>query len=154
MSRKEQPGTSKPSPMASLSRIVSRLDQARLTGEKLEEALGHLGIAVGAGAVAIYRKWYDDLEYRKEGDVVHSLIFTPAVTGGGVFLTGSTKKMHDVNGYAYGSLHIVQDITRERQIESKLHSSESMFQTIADYAGLGIALFQKEKALFIMEETP
>lgn len=338
MSRKEQPGTSKPSPMASLSRIVSRLDQARLTGEKLEEALGHLGIAVGAGAVAIYRKWYDDsdifslerlalwagkstaadvlpetiasrdiapqlwdrlrnreivridlnpqnapagkaqirtlpvrhkgkmfgfialtgldagsltsaarefleaicpifemwvskmnlkkrlndvieflpnatigindkgiatvwnpavekmtgwsadriigkgnyeyalpfydirrplicdlilkpdpawedtyLEYRKEGEVVHSLIFTPAVTGGGVFLTGSTKKMHDVNGYAYGSLHIVQDITRERQIESKLHSSESMFQTIADYAGLGIALFQKEKALYYNE---
>ena len=92
MSRKEQPGTSKPSPMASLSRIVSRLDQARLTGEKLEIALGHLGIAVGAGAVAIYRKWYDDMEYRKEADVVHSLIFTPAVTGGGVFLTGSTKK--------------------------------------------------------------
>lgn len=60
MSRKEQSGTSKPSPMASLSRIVSQLDQARLTGEKLEEALGHLGIAVDAGAVAIYRKWYDD----------------------------------------------------------------------------------------------
>jgi hypothetical protein len=38
MSRKEQSGTSKPSPMASLSRIVLRLDQAGLTGEKLEEA--------------------------------------------------------------------------------------------------------------------
>lgn len=37
MSRKEQSGTSKPSPMASLSRIVSHLDQARLTGEKMEE---------------------------------------------------------------------------------------------------------------------
>lgn len=90
-------------------------------------------------------------EYRKEGDVVHSLIFVPALTGGGAFLTGSTKRMRDINGFAYGSLHIVRDITRERQIESQLHSSESMFRTITDYAGLGIALFQKEKALYYNE---
>ncbi len=90
-------------------------------------------------------------EYRKSGDVVHSLIFVPALTGGGAFLTGSTKRMRDISGFAYGSLHIVRDITRERQIESQLHSSESMFRTIADYAGLGIALFQKEKALYYNE---
>ena len=60
MSRKERSDTPKPSALAALSRIVSLLDQAGLTGEKLEDALGHLGIAVCAGAVAIYRKWYDD----------------------------------------------------------------------------------------------
>lgn len=83
-------------------------------------------------------------EFRKEGDVVHSLIFTPALTGGGAFLTGSTKRFRDLNESVYGSLHIVRDITRERR-------SESMFRTITDYAGLGIALFSKEKALYYNE---
>jgi PAS domain S-box-containing protein len=90
-------------------------------------------------------------EYRKEGDVVHSLIFTPALTGGGAFLNGSTRKMRNLNGKPFGSIHIVRDITRERQMESQLHSSESMFRTITDYAGLGIALFQREKALYYNE---
>jgi PAS domain S-box-containing protein len=91
------------------------------------------------------------VEFRKEGDIVHSLIFCPALTGGGAFVTGATKKMRDIVGSACGSIHIVRDVTRERQIETQLQSSESLFKTITDYAGLGIALFQKEKALYYNE---
>ncbi|MGZ3523268.1 MAG: PAS domain-containing sensor histidine kinase [Thermodesulfobacteriota bacterium] len=87
-------------------------------------------------------------EYREEGDVVHSSIFTPALGGTGAFVTSITGRMRDINGRVYGSLHMVRDVTRERQIESKLQSSESMFKTITDYAGLGIALFQKGTALY------
>ena len=90
-------------------------------------------------------------EYREEGDVVHSSIFTPALGGTGAFVTSITGRMRDINGRVYGSLHMVRDVTRERQIESKLQSSESMFKTITDYAGLGIALFQKGTALYYNE---
>jgi PAS domain S-box-containing protein len=87
-------------------------------------------------------------EYREEGDVVHSSIFTPALAGTGAFVTSITQRMRDINGQIYGSLHMVRDVTRERLIESKLHSSESMFKTITEYAGFGIALFQKGKTLY------
>lgn len=90
-------------------------------------------------------------EYREEGDVVHSSIFTPALGGAGAFVTSITGRMRDINGRVYGSLHMVRDVTHERQIESKLQSSESMFKTITDYAGLGIALFQKGNALYYNE---
>jgi PAS domain S-box-containing protein len=87
-------------------------------------------------------------EYREEGDVVHSSIFTPALGGTGAFVTSITQRMRDINGQIYGSLHMVRDVTRERLMESKLHSSESMFKTITEYAGFGIALFQKGKTIY------
>jgi len=90
-------------------------------------------------------------EYRKEGDVVYNQVFIPAMMGAGVFLTGTIKRMRDINGRICGSIHIIRDVTRERVMESELHRSESMFRTITDYAGLGIALFGKEKALYYNE---
>ena len=91
-------------------------------------------------------------EYRQEGDVVHSSIFTPALGGTGAFVTSITGRMRDLNGRVYGSLHMVRDVTQERQMENKLQSSESMFKAITDYAGLGIALFQKGTALYCNDQ--
>jgi len=97
-------------------------------------------------------KWEETyLDYKSDGDVVHSLAFIPLVTGAGRFVTGITSKMRDFNGRVFGAFHHIRDITHERQVESKLKSSESMFKTITDYAGLGIALFGKEKALYYNE---
>ncbi len=91
------------------------------------------------------------LDYKREGDVVHSQAFIPLVTGAGRFVTGITAKMRDFNGRVFGSLHHIRDITHERQVESRLKSSESMFKTITDYAGLGIALFGRERAFYYNE---
>ena len=91
------------------------------------------------------------LDYRREGDVVRSMAFVPLITGAGRFVTGITAKMRDFNGRVFGSLHHIRDITHERQVESRLKSSESMFRTITDYAGLGIALFGKERAFYYNE---
>jgi len=91
------------------------------------------------------------LDYKREGDVVHSQAFIPLVTGAGRFVTGITAKMRDFNGRPFGSLHHIRDITHEREVESRLKSSESMFKTITDYAGLGIALFGKERAFYYNE---
>ncbi len=91
------------------------------------------------------------LDYKREGDVVRSMAFVPLVTGAGRFVTGITAKMRDFNGRVFGSLHHIRDITHEREVESRLKSSESMFRTITDYAGLGIALFGKERAFYYNE---
>jgi PAS domain S-box-containing protein len=91
------------------------------------------------------------LDYKREGDVVHSQAFIPLVTGAGRFVTGITSKMRDFNGRVFGSLHHIRDITHERHVESRLKSSESMFKTITDYAGLGIALFGRERAFYYNE---
>jgi len=90
-------------------------------------------------------------EYRKEGDVVHSLNYLPVLTGGETLVTSATKRMRDINGRVFGALHLVRDVTREHKIESRLQSAESMFKTITDYAGLGIALFRSDKALYYNE---
>lgn len=90
-------------------------------------------------------------EYRDEGDVVHTLSLLPVLTGGETLVKSATKRMRDINGRIYGSLHLVRDVTRERKIESRLQSSESMFKTITDYAGLGIALFRSNKTLYYNE---
>jgi PAS domain S-box-containing protein len=111
----------KPSPLTALAKIASLLNPAELSGPDLLASLEILGTACDARAAGIYRKWYGDSD------------------GVSLKCLGSW--------FADGSMHIVHDITRERQIESQLQSSESMFRTITDYAGLGIALFQKEKAL-------
>jgi PAS domain-containing protein len=91
------------------------------------------------------------LDYKKEGDVVRSLAFIPMITGAGRLVTGITAEMRDFNGRLYYALHHIRDITHEREVESKLKGTESMFKTITDYAGLGIALFGKERALYYNE---
>ncbi len=88
------------------------------------------------------------LDFKREGDAVRSLAFIPMITGAGRFVTGNTALMRDFNGRVFGAVHHIRDITHERRVESRLKSSESMFKTITDYAGLGIAFFGREKALY------
>ena len=90
-------------------------------------------------------------EYRKEGDNVYCLNFLPELVGGGGLVNGTTRRIRDINGRIIGAWHVIQDITRERNFESRLQSSESMFKTITEYAGLGIALFRGNKALYCNE---
>lgn len=92
------------------------------------------------------------IEYRKEKDVVHSLNRIQGITGGETLVTSATKRIRDINGRVSGSLHFVRDVTREHLIESRLQSSESMFKTMADYAGLGFSLFRDNNSLYFNEK--
>ena len=92
------------------------------------------------------------IEFRRVGDCVYSSTYCPGVPGGGAFVRCKTSKIYDLNNRLWGTAHTVLDVTRERQIEKDLHQSESMYRAIADFAGMGIMLFRRDRVLYYNEQ--
>ena len=63
--------------------------------------------------------------------------------GGGATIASKTGVVYDLNNRPCGSVHVIQDVTHEQEMAENLHRTESMYHTLTDFAGLGIALFEK-----------
>lgn len=63
--------------------------------------------------------------------------------GGGATVASKTGLLYDANERTCGSVHIIQDVTHEREMEENLHRTQSIYYTLTDFAGLGIAQFDK-----------
>ncbi|MBM4347543.1 MAG: PAS domain S-box protein [Deltaproteobacteria bacterium] len=92
------------------------------------------------------------LEFRRVENSVYSLSYCPGVPGGGAFVSCKTSKIFDINNRLWGTVHTVRDVNRERQIEKNLQRSESMYRTIANFAGVGIMLFRRNRVLYCNEQ--
>jgi len=88
------------------------------------------------------------LEFQRKNDTVFSKAYCPALPEGGAFLTCKTSILHDINNRQWGCIHTVRDVTHERQMEIDLHRSKYIFETITDFTGIGIMLFQNENIIF------
>ena len=66
---------------------------------------------------------------------------------GGATVASKTGLLYDATERPCGSVHIIQDVTHEREMEENLHRTESFYRTLTDFAGLGIALFAKNGCL-------
>ncbi len=69
----------------------------------------------------------------------------------GIFVPSKTGTLYDICDRPYGSIHYMEDVTREREIAKNLRRSETMYRTIIDFAGVGIILFRKDRILYYNE---
>jgi PAS domain S-box-containing protein len=92
-------------------------------------------------------------EFRRIENNAFVMAYCPSVPGGGAYLDGKTSTLHDLDGWLWGSIHNVRDITRERQIEKSLHRSESMYRGITDFADMGIMVFGEEQVFYHNERV-
>jgi PAS domain S-box-containing protein len=92
-------------------------------------------------------------EFRRVDHNVFVIAYCPSVPGGGAYLDGKTSMLHDLDGWLWGSIHNVRDITRERQIEKSLHRSESMYRGITDFADMGIMVFGTDQVFYHNERV-
>lgn len=83
----------------------------------------------------------------EDGDLYTSA-YCSALPGGGAYLDGKTSKMYDINHRLVGAIHSVRDVTPEHQMKKSLHRSESMYQAITDFAGVGILLLRPQSVLY------
>ena len=92
-------------------------------------------------------------EFEQEDDHVNALAFCPTLPGGGAYLRTDTNRLYDVNNRLWGAIHAVRDVTMERQMQENLHRSESMYRSIADFAGVGILLVNSDKVIYANEQA-
>ena len=92
-------------------------------------------------------------EFDQEEDHVKALAFCPALPGGGAYLRTDTNRLYDVNNRLWGAIHAVRDVTMERQMRENLQRSESMYRSIADFAGVGILLVNNNEVIYANEQA-
>ena len=92
------------------------------------------------------------LEYRKEGDSIFATAYCPALPGGPAFVSCKVSKLYDVTNRTWGAIQMIRDITLERKTEKNLRRSESMYQAITDFAGIGMMLFRRHQILYCNEQ--
>lgn len=92
-------------------------------------------------------------EFEKGEDHVNALAFCPTLPGGGAFLRTNTNKLYDFNNRLWGAIHAVRDVTLERQMHANLQRSESMYRSIADFAGVGILLVNNAEIIYANEQA-
>jgi PAS domain S-box-containing protein len=86
------------------------------------------------------------LELRQEGDTLHALARSEALPGGPMLIASKTRRVYDLDGATAGSVHMIQDVTHERELESSLTRTEKMVESISEFAGVGIVMLGVEKA--------
>jgi len=91
------------------------------------------------------------LEYRKENDSIFATAYCPALPGGPAFVSCKVSKLYDVTNRIWGAIQMIRDITLERKTEKNLRRSESMYQAITDFAGIGMMLFRRHQILYCNE---
>ncbi len=69
----------------------------------------------------------------------------------GIFVPSKSGTIYDICDRPYGTIHYMEDVTREREIAKNLRRSETMYRTIIDFAGVGIILFRKDRILYYNE---
>ncbi len=79
-------------------------------------------------------------ELRKEGDAVYALARSEALPGGPMLIASKTCVTRDLRGTINGSVHMIQDVTHEHELETSLNRTEKMYQSISEFAGVGIVL--------------
>lgn len=94
------------------------------------------------------------LELRREDGTIFTKAYCPALPGGGAFVTSKTSILYDINHRQWGCVHTVRDVTRERQMEIDLHHSKYIFETITDFAGIGIVVFRNDEIISYNDVFP
>lgn len=79
-------------------------------------------------------------ELRKEGDAVFALARSEELPGGPMLIASKTCVTRDLRGSINGSVHMIQDVTHEHELETSLNRTEKMYQSISEFAGVGIVL--------------
>lgn len=80
------------------------------------------------------------LELKTDRDTMFALARSEALPGGPMLIASKTRRIYDLTGAPDGSVHIIQDVTHERELESSLNRTEAMYQGVSDFVGVGIAL--------------
>ena len=132
-----------------------------MTGWKRADVLGKGNYTQGLAYYGVRRPTIPDLilnpdskwettypEFKRDGDKVYSLSYCPAVIGGGAYLRTKTTLLYDLNNRVCGDIHMVEDMTRELEMEENLNQSESMYRAITDFAGVGIMVLTEESIIY------
>ena len=90
-------------------------------------------------------------EFNRQAGVVTGLAHCPAMAGGGIFLTYKTALLHDSNNRMAGAIHVVRDVTHEREVEIELRRSEQKYRRITKFSSIGILLMSKEAIVYYNE---
>jgi len=90
-------------------------------------------------------------EFNKQGDVVTGLAYCPAVHDGPIFLTYKTTLLRDLNDRITGAIHVVRDVTHEREVEIELRRSEQRYRRITKFASIGILLLARDRIVYYNE---
>jgi signal transduction histidine kinase len=102
------------------------------------------------------------LKLRKSQDTLHALARSETLPGGPMLIASKTGVLYDLTGAPAGSVHMIQDVTHEHELQRSLHRTEKMYRSISEFAGVGIAMLGAEtihscnenfRALLELEKT-
>lgn len=87
-------------------------------------------------------------EFKRNGDSVYSLTYCPSLPESGKFLRCKTLRIYDINHYILGTVHMVEDITHNLEIEKKLQLSKSMYEILTHALNLGIIVCTDKDTIY------
>jgi len=94
---------------------------------------------------------FKQIEINKKNTHSTASTFSKDFADKGIFVPSKTGTLYDICDRPYGTIHYMEDVTREREIAKNLRRSETMYRTIIDFAGVGIILFRKDRILYYNE---
>lgn len=89
------------------------------------------------------------IEMKRDGDVIHALARTDVLPNGPMRIASKTRRNYDLKGNIRGSVHMIQDVTHEHELEKSLSRTRKMYQDISEFAGVGIALLDLENIISV-----
>lgn len=96
---------------------------------------------IGAGDPAA-EKLYEYVRNRADG-AIYAEVFVPSLYNGkGAHVWVTASPLQDKDGYAYGAIESVRDVTDRRRSEKLLKESEDKFRTLTEKSLTGVYLVQ------------
>ena len=89
------------------------------------------------------------IEMKRGRDVIHALARTDVLPNGPMRIASKTQRNYDLKGDIQGSMHMIQDVTHEHELEKSLSRTRKMYQGISEFAGVGIALLDLEAVISV-----